>query len=59
MKRIILNFIASIVISFIVFFIVLFFADVPDTDRVILSMAITISLQLSLITALLLSKHKK
>lgn len=59
MKRIILNFIASIVISIIVFFIVLFFADVPDTDRVILSMAITISLQLSLITALLLSKHKK
>ncbi|WP_339240437.1 hypothetical protein MKX40_07210 [Paenibacillus sp. FSL R5-0517] len=59
MKQIILNFLASIVISFIVFFIVLFFDDVPDTDRVILAMAITISLQLSLITALLLSKHKK
>ncbi|MEK4661606.1 hypothetical protein [Paenibacillus sp. M2] len=59
MKGIIANFIASIVVSFIVFFIVLFFDDVPDTDRVLLAMAITISLQLSLITALLLSKHKK
>lgn len=59
MKQIILNFLASIAISFIVFFIILFFADVPDTNRVILSMVITISLQLSLITALLLSKHKK
>lgn len=59
MKRIILNFIASIVISLIVFFIVLFFAEIQDTNHVILSMAITISLQLSLITALLLSKHKK
>jgi len=59
MKKLILNSIASIIVSFIVFFIILFFIHVSDTNGVILSMAITISLQLSLVTALLIAKHKK
>lgn len=58
MKSTMLNFIASIIVSFIVFFFILFLVAVPDTDRVILSIAITISLQLSLLTAIFLSKQK-
>ncbi|MBB6024056.1 putative Tic20 family protein [Paenibacillus sp. JGP012] len=59
MKKNLFNFIASVIISLIVCFLLLYLAPVPDTDRVIVSIAITISLQLSFITAALLSKHKK
>lgn len=59
MKKNLFNFLASVVISFVICFLSLYLAAVPDTDRVIVSIGITISLQLSFITAVLLSKHKK
>ncbi|GAA0387144.1 hypothetical protein GCM10008933_17610 [Paenibacillus motobuensis] len=54
MKNLFLYFIASIIISISLCFIIFFFAA-----DVILAVAITISLQLSLITGILIAKHKR
>ncbi len=59
MRKVFLNFIASVIITIFVFFLVIFFVHISDSTNIMVSVGITVSLQISFLTAVLLAKNKK